>query len=193
MPIKKKLLITIIIIIIILTIIIILGVKLRKPESNTERPIQYLYPRELHWDMEKSKSKYTKKGNSYWWDENKSYRSRTIGWVTTETWSRYLILNIKQVWMLEPLGEEKYLEVRESRGFTCSLEQRLQNCVPCVPSHLRPSSVIDTGYTRLQAYAPYGPARLCAFALINKRITLLCLIFLQIPLCLSAPMQKSLI
>ena len=37
-------------------------------------------------------------------------------------------------------------------------------------------------YTRL--------TRLRAFTLINKRLTLLCIVLLQIPLCLSAPVQK---
>ena len=65
-------------IIIILTVIVILGVKLRTPESHIEQPIQYFHPPELHWDMENSKSKYTKKSNSYWSDENKSYHSGAI-------------------------------------------------------------------------------------------------------------------
>ena len=40
---------------------VIRGIKLRTPRSHMDRPIQYLYPLELHWDMEKltSKSKNT--------------------------------------------------------------------------------------------------------------------------------------
>ena len=32
-------------------------VKLRTAKSHIQRPIQYLYPIEMHWDMEESKSK----------------------------------------------------------------------------------------------------------------------------------------
>ena len=36
---------------------VVRSVKLRTPKSHTERPIQCLYPLELHCDMEKSTSK----------------------------------------------------------------------------------------------------------------------------------------
>ena len=48
-------------------------------------------------------------------------------------------------------------------------------------------------YQSLIRALPIINARLCAFTLVNKRLTRLCLVLLQIPLCMSASVQKSLI
>ena len=63
----------------------------------------------------------------------------------------------------------------------------LLHCAFCVPY----PSLIST----LRAYAPYPSlisalGGLRAFTLINKRLTRLCIVLLQIPLCLSAPCKK---
>ena len=48
-------------------------------------------------------------------------------------------------------------------------------------------------YQSLIRALPVINARLCAFTLIKKHLTRFCLVLLQMPLCMSASMQKSLI
>ena len=70
---------------------VIRGVKLRTPKSHTERPIQYLYPLELHCEMEKStrKSKNTnhKKLNA----DAKEYRPRRTAAAIAEMRTRGIV------------------------------------------------------------------------------------------------------
>ena len=54
-------------------------------------------------------------------------------------------------------------------------------------------TLAPTRLTCLRASPIITRLALCAFTLINKRLTRLCLVLLRIPLCLSAPVQKSLI
>ena len=55
----------------------------------------------------------------------------------------------------------------------------LLNCAPGTPSHLSALPIIDMC--------------LCTLPISNMRLTPLCFVLLQIPLCLLAPVQKSLI
>ena len=57
-----------------------------------------------------------------------------------------------------------------------SISKNLLNCAPCAPSRIRALPIINMWLTRL--------ARLRVFTRINNRFTHLCLVLLQIPLCL---------
>ena len=67
------------------------GVNLRTPKSNIERPVQHLYPRELHWHMEKSpstsKSTSQKKLNV----DGKEYRPRRTAAAVPEMGTRDIV------------------------------------------------------------------------------------------------------
>ena len=62
------------------------GVKLRTPTSHIGRPIQYFYPLEPHYDMEKSKSK-SKKLNV----DEKEYRLRRTAATIAEMPTRDIV------------------------------------------------------------------------------------------------------
>ena len=63
---------------------VIRGVKLQTPKSHIERPIQYLYPFELHCDVEKSASKSKGTNPKMLNGDGKQYKPRRTATITAK-------------------------------------------------------------------------------------------------------------
>ena len=70
---------------------VIRGVKLGTPKSHIERPIQHLYPLELHCDMEKSTSKSKNTSHNKLNVDVKEYRPRRTAGAIAEMQTRDII------------------------------------------------------------------------------------------------------